>query len=68
MGRYLVLLGLVIVVAGLFISMMEKLTGGKGLPGDIRIRLDGVNIFFPIVTCIVLSLVLTLLLNILFRR
>lgn len=68
MGKYLVLTGLVIAAAGLFISLMEKLTGGRGLPGDIRIKFDGVSIFFPVVTCIVLSLLLTLVLNILFRR
>jgi hypothetical protein len=41
------------------------------LPGDIAIRRDGNTFFFPIVTCLVLSVVLTILLNVIlwiFRR
>src|SRR4030095_6759580 len=37
------------------------------LPGDIHVERDGFGFYFPIVTCIILSIVLTLLLNI-FRR
>ena len=38
-----------------------------GLPGDIASRRGGVSIYFPIVTCLVLSLVATIVLNILAR-
>jgi hypothetical protein len=64
MGRALVLVGLVIAAVGL--AMMAGLPLGR-LPGDITIRRDNVTISIPIVTCLVLSLLLTVVLS-LFRR
>jgi hypothetical protein len=36
------------------------------LPGDVRIRGEGWSFYFPVVTCIVISIVLTVLLNLVF--
>jgi len=38
------------------------------LPGDISVDRGNVHFYFPIVTCLLLSLILTLLLNLFFRR
>ena len=59
-GRWLFLLGVVLAVVGLVVWGAGKI-GFKGLPGDIRYESDHVSFYFPIVTCIVLSLVLSLL-------
>lgn len=67
MGKILVLIGILIVVFGLAVMLMER-TGWRGLPGDIYIRRPGVVIFIPIVTMILLSLLLTLILNLVLRR
>ncbi len=64
MGRTLVLAGLV--VAGIGALMMLGVPLGR-LPGDIVIQRGRGTFYFPIVTCLVLSVVLTLLLS-LFRR
>ena len=64
MGRVLVLVGLAI--AGLGLLMMLGLPIGR-LPGDISIRRGNFSFYFPIVTSIVLSVLLTLILA-LFRR
>jgi len=64
MGRFLIVAGVVMVVAGLLVQMGLPL--GR-LPGDIRIQRGNSTFYFPIVTCIVVSLVLSVLMA-LFRR
>lgn len=68
MGRILVLVGIVILVMGLVVMLIERLTGGQGLPGDIYIRRGGTVIWIAITTSILLSLILTLILNLVARR
>jgi len=71
-GRTLVLLGIALVVVGLIAMGIERYTGSQGrLPGDIVLRGERWRIYFPIVTSIVISLALTLVLNLIawfFRR
>lgn len=67
MGKFLVLIGILIVIIGAAVMAVERLTKGRGLPGDIYWRHNGVTVFFPIVTMILLSLVLTIILNLVAR-
>jgi hypothetical protein len=65
MGKMLILMGLFVLLLGLILTFAPKLKIpflGR-LPGDIRIEREGFSLYFPIVTCIVLSVLLTLLLN-----
>ena len=64
MGRTLIILGLVI--AGLGLVMMAGVPLGR-LPGDIIWRRGQTTVYLPIVTCLVVSVVLSLILTI-FRR
>ena len=64
MGRTLVVVGLIVAAIGAL--MMLGLPLGR-LPGDIAISRGRGTFYFPIVTCIVVSMVLTLLFS-LFRR
>ena len=66
MGRGLILIGLVLVAAGLLWPLMEKSGLGR-LPGDIVVDRPGMKFFFPITTMILVSLVVTAL-SWLFRR
>lgn len=66
MHRGLVLLGIVLVLAGLSWPWLSKIPFGR-LPGDIRIEGEHGGFFFPVTTCIVVSIVVSLLLWI-FRR
>jgi len=59
MGKVFILLGVVMVVVGIIVWAIGRL-GFRGLPGDIRYESDHVHICFPIVSCIVLSVILTL--------
>jgi len=61
MQRALIILGLVLVAAGLAWPWIAKLGLGR-LPGDIRIESESGGFYFPIVTCLVISVVLSLLL------
>jgi hypothetical protein len=63
-GKFLIVLGVVIALTGMLISMGVPL--GR-LPGDISFRRGNTSFYFPIVTSIVLSIILTLLLSF-FRR
>jgi hypothetical protein len=58
----LIYVGIVIVVLGLLITMGERLPIRFGrLPGDIVVRGKNTTFYFPIVTCLLVSLVLTLI-------
>ncbi|HEY3376705.1 MAG TPA: DUF2905 family protein, partial [Armatimonadota bacterium] len=48
---------------GLLLLALGKLTGGRGLPGDLVFHRDGVTIYTPIVTSILLSILLSVLLT-----
>ncbi len=63
MGRMLILFGVLIVVIGGILLLISRLPGlGLGrLPGDITIQTGNISCFFPIVTSIILSIVLTIL-------
>lgn len=68
MGRILIALGVLLMVAGLLVTLGERLPLRLGrLPGDIVIRGKNGALYFPIVTCIVVSIVLSLLLRLLRR-
>ena len=59
MNRLLILIGVVLVAAGLLWPYLARLGLGR-LPGDIAIRTEHGGFYFPIVTCLVVSLVLSL--------
>ncbi len=64
-GRLLILFGIVLAVIGGVILLLSKVPGlplGR-LPGDIVIQQPGFSCFFPIATSIILSIVLTILLQ-----
>jgi hypothetical protein len=63
-GKLLVIAGLVI--AGIGLLVMVGVPFGR-LPGDIVIRRGSGTFYFPLATCIVLSIILTLLLSLLRR-
>jgi hypothetical protein len=66
-GKMLIILGAVLVLIGLIITFAGNIPLLGRLPGDIHVKRDGVEFFFPIVTCIVISIIISALLY-LFRR
>lgn len=66
LGRLLLILGLVIAGVGALILIGRRFGLGQ-LPGDISVSSGNFSFYFPIVTCIVISVVLTVLLNLFLR-
>jgi Protein of unknown function (DUF2905) len=68
LGRYLIFFGIVLIVVGAVFVVFGKLPWFGRLPGDIIIKGESYTFYFPIVTMILLSIVLTLVMNIIGRR
>lgn len=60
MQKTLIILGLVLLTAGLLWPVLSKIGFGR-LPGDIIIRREGFSFYFPLTTMIIVSIVLTLI-------
>ena len=67
LGKLLILLGVLIVVIGLLLILGEKIPWIGRLPGDLIIKREKFSFYFPITTCIIISIILTLLFA-LFRK
>jgi hypothetical protein len=69
LGRSLILAGAALIVVGLLVTLGDKLPIRLGhLPGDIEIRGKNSVFYFPVVTCILLSVVLSLVVWLFGRR
>jgi len=66
-GRALIYLGLVLVALGLIFSFGGKIPWLGHLPGDIYIQRERFTFYFPLTTCILISVIISLVLY-LFRR
>jgi hypothetical protein len=67
LGKMLILLGVFIILIGFLLVLGEKIPWIGRLPGDIIIRKKNFTFYFPIVTSILISIILTLLFT-LFRK
>lgn len=63
----LITTGVLLITAGLLFLLADKLPWLGNLPGDIHIKFKNFRIHLPVMTCILISLVLTILLNIILR-
>jgi hypothetical protein len=61
MARFLIVLGLVILMVGLLWPWLSQIGLGR-LPGDIVIERDNMTLYFPLMTCLVLSVLFSLVL------
>lgn len=66
MQRTLIVIGLVIAAIGLAWPWLRRLPFGR-LPGDIHVVREGFSFHFPIVTCLVISIVVSIILWLLRR-
>ena len=60
-GKGLIVFGLAIAVLGVLVWAMGSIPGVGKLPGDIYVRRGNFVFYFPLMTCIVISVVLSLL-------
>lgn len=67
-GKYLLIAGLIIVVAGILIYFFHDYFKWIGrLPGDIRVEKENFRLYFPLTTMIIFSLAITIIIQI-FKR
>jgi hypothetical protein len=66
-GKILIIIGLAIAGIGILMVFGPKIPWLGKLPGDILIKKENLRFYFPITTCIIISIILTLLFY-LFRR
>ena len=60
LAKTLIFFGLILVGMGIFTAVFDKVPGLGKLPGDIFLRRGSFTFYFPITTCVLLSLILTL--------
>lgn len=68
LGRLLIVVGGIALVAGVLLLVADRIPWIGRLPGDFVVRRGPVTFYFPLVTSVVLSVVLTLILNFFWRR
>lgn len=68
MGKMLILIGCCFIAAGVYFYFGGKLSFLGKLPGDIHFTRGGTEVYFPIVTCLLVSVIGTIILNLFFRR
>ena len=68
LGKLLIVSGVILVILGATLLLAGKIPWLGRLPGDIYIQRRNFTFFFPLTTAILLSVVLSLLLSLLFRR
>lgn len=66
-GKTLIFLGIILVVVGCVLHFGGKLIPFGKLPGDINIVGENSSFHFPVVTCIIISVVLSVIANLFFR-
>ena len=67
-GRLLIVGGVVLAVVGLVLVLAPNIPFLGRLPGDIRIENENIRVFIPVGTMLLVSILLTLVLNLLNRR
>ena len=66
-GKILIFLGLMLALIGVFIWIGGKIGIPFGkLPGDINIQKERYSVYFPVMTCVIVSILLIIFLNLLF--
>lgn len=64
MGHWLIITGIILLIAGIILLYFPGLIKWFGnLPGDINIRKEGTRIFFPVTSLVLISIILTLIVN-----
>ncbi len=67
-GRLLIVLGFALVILGVALAFGSRIPLLGRLPGDLRFDFGGVSVYAPVATMVVLSVLLTIVANLFFRR
>jgi hypothetical protein len=64
LGKILLIVGGIVVVLGLILVFSQHIPFLSKLPGDIFVKRDGFSFYFPIVTLLILSILITIIVNV----
>ena len=67
-GKTLILLGAALMILGAAIILAPKIPFLGKLPGDVHLRGKNWSFYFPVATCVAISVLLTILLNLFSRK
>jgi len=67
MGKVLIIAGIILVIAGIVLTYRDRIPFLGKFPGDIMIERGNFKLYFPVITCIVLSILLSLMLYLINR-
>ena len=67
-GKLLIFFGIILILLGLVFTFAGKIPHLGKLPGDIAIHKKGLDIYFPLATSLIISFLLTIIINIFFRH
>jgi uncharacterized protein HemY len=56
-GKSIIFIGIVLIIVGILVTMAGKMPGAGKLPGDILIKKENFSFYFPLTTCILLSII-----------
>ena len=62
MQKILIIIGIILLIVGLLYPYIKKLGIGQ-LPGDVLFKTGNSTFFFPIITCLIISIILTIIFN-----
>ena len=62
MQKFLIIIGIILLIVGLLYPYIKKLGLGQ-LPGDILFKTGNSTFFFPVMTCLIISIILTIIFN-----
>ena len=63
MGKMLIIIGAIFIVAGILVTYSNKIPHLGKLPGDIRIERENFSFYFPLATCLLVSILVSLFLR-----
>jgi hypothetical protein len=64
LGKILLIVGSIIIIMGLILVFSNHIPFIGKMPGDIFVRKDGFSFYFPIVTLLILSILITIIVNV----
>ena len=67
-GKSIITIGIVLIVIGLILTFTGKIPGVGKLPGDIFIKKENFSLYFPITTCILISIFLSVIMYLIGKK
>lgn len=68
LGKLLIFIGIAVAAIGVFLVIVSKIKGIGHLPGDIYIQKKNFMFYFPLTSCILISIVISFLIWIFFKK